>query len=129
MARNNKQGSYFYFLKTEARPNKFLAMRKQVALTLALALAAAPQGDAFFQPNAGLVHGPALRGGAVGVCLTASRSARNRTPPLHMSDLSDMAIEILKRAEKQLDTLDDISLARVSVPASATRHLLCNLFS
>jgi hypothetical protein len=115
---------FFLFFESEA-----IEMRKQVALTVALALAAAPQGDAFFQPNAGLVRGPALRGGAVGVCPTASRSVRNRTPPLHMSDLSDMAIEILKRAEKQLDTLDDISLARVSVPPFATRHLLCNLIS
>jgi hypothetical protein len=98
-------------------------MLKKGALLAALALAAAPQGEAFSHPNAALLRGPALRStGATASCPTTSRSARTSALPLHMSDLSDMTIEMLKRVEKDLKSLDDISLARVRVPDTARRR-------
>ncbi len=71
----------------------------QGALVAALALSLVPDGDAFLST-------PALRH-------TASRPARRDATAPRMSDLSDMTLEMLKRVEKQLDGLDDVTLARV----------------
>jgi len=82
------------------------------ALVAALALGAAPQGDAFFHPNAAVVRGPALCQGAVSSC-SVLRPQRTSNVAPHMSDLSDMTLEMLKRVEKDLGNLDDVQLARV----------------
>ena len=81
----------------------------QGALVAALALSLAPEGDAFVAPGA--LRVPGLRTGAAA---TASRPARRGVTAPRMSDLSDMTLEMLKRVEKTLDELDDITLARVS---------------
>lgn len=98
-------------------------MLKKGAMLAALALSAAPQGEAFSHPNAAVLRGPALRStSAAASCPSTSRSVRTSALPLHMSDLSDMTIEMLKRVEKDLKSLDDISLARVGVPETARRR-------
>jgi len=91
-------------------------------LIAALALAAAPTGDAFVVPSsAAALRAPALRTGTLAALPVASRSARARTVVTpRMSDMSDMALEMLKRVEKTLPELDDIALARVRDPALHT---------
>lgn len=81
----------------------------QGALVAALALSLVPEGDAFLSTPAAL-RTPALRPGAAA---TASRPIRRGANAPRMSDLSDMTLEMLKRVEKQLDGLDDVTLARV----------------
>jgi len=81
------------------------------AIVAALALAAAPQGDAFFHPNAAVVRGPTLRPGALSCPVSRPARASSAVAP-QMSDLSDMTLEMLKRVEKSLGDLDDIQLAR-----------------
>ena len=82
---------------------------EQGALVAALALSLVPEGDAFLSTPAAL-RTPALRTGAAA---TASRPVRRGATAPRMSDLSDMTLEMLKRVEKQLDGLDDVTLARV----------------
>jgi hypothetical protein len=100
-----------------AGDNSMVWASEQGALVAALALSLVPDGDAFLSTPAAL-RTPALRH-------TASRPARRDATAPRMSDLSDMTLEMLKRVEKQLDGLDDVTLARVrrhcarlSAPAS-----------
>ena len=96
------------------------------ALVAALAIAAAPQAEAFWHPSTAMMRGPgrssapALRSVEPALCrAVAPPMARARTSAFAprmsaASDLCDVTIDMIKRVEKNIGELDDIKLARVS---------------